>query len=87
MCFSKYAFVVKWCSEILFITKFFSHRISEITGTWKKKWGKSLAGKEKASTFALAFGREASPSDGEGDKRREIFEEIDRDSKKKQGKR
>ena len=47
MCFSKYAFVVKWCSEILFITKFFSHRISEITGTWKKSGGNVWRGRKK----------------------------------------
>lgn len=45
-----------------------------------------MAGNGKGYTFATAFEKESTPDDGEGDKRREIFEEIDRDSKEIQGK-
>ena len=51
----------------------------------EKKFLKVLEGKEKGYTFALAFQGKHHRERREG-RRREIFEEIDRDSKEIQGK-
>ena len=45
-----------------------------------------MAGKEKASTFALAFGREASPSDGEGGKEERSLRKLIETARRNKGK-
>ncbi|MBR0501937.1 MAG: hypothetical protein IJJ77_01680, partial [Paludibacteraceae bacterium] len=61
--------------------KIFLSTNQRIKKNFKKKWEKVLEGNKKGYTFALAFQGKHHRERREG-RRREIFEEIDRDSKR-----